>query len=334
MAAYVVVTAHCAPALTGVLGSGTMVFASFLAVTGVEFFFALSGFLIGGILLDLRPTAANLGTFVLRRWFRTLPVYYLALLVFLAFPLEFNRGAPGEPWQYFVFLQNVTSYPKFFSVSWSLAIEEWFYLLLPLCLLFRIRYLHAVALIIGAGVLARLYLPIDDVRASVAGRPDAIAYGCLVAWLMRSDWRAGIERHARLLALAGMAGTIAAYACFVMLTERMQLSRPAGAALFTAFPLLAAMTLPYFAALRIQSPQLARMAVFGAAVSYPLYVWHTGLIHALSRTQFHPGTGFTHVATVFLGATALAYLTHVLVERPIMALRPEMPREKQSAPGA
>lgn len=324
LAAYLVVTAHCAPALAVALGQGSIVYTSFLAIAGVELFFALSGFLIGGILIDLAPTPANLRVFVVRRWMRTLPVYYLVLLVYVAFPRVFHDAPPEQAWRYFVFLQNLTDDPKFFGVSWSLAIEEWFYVLLPLLLLLRVRYLHAVLLLIAAGVLARVFLAVDF-RASVAGRLDAIAYGCLAAWFMRSGWRAALARFAPAIALAGAAGMAAAFALLVALVDRGQYSRPFGVAVFTVLPLCAAMTVPFFAGLPLRSAALARVAAFGAAVSYPIYLWHNELVYLLSRTAVHPGTGWWHVAAVFLVATAVAYVTHLLVERPIMRLRPRLP---------
>jgi peptidoglycan/LPS O-acetylase OafA/YrhL len=329
IAAYMVVIAHCAPALVVLLGTGAVFYTNFLALAGVELFFALSGFLIGGILLDLPPTADNLRRFVLRRWYRTLPVYYCALLLYLSFPSAFHPMAAAEPWRYFVFLQNMTNDPKFFGVSWSLAIEEWFYLLLPLCLWVRIRYLGAIALIIGTGIALRYALPVDT-RASVLGRLDAIGYGCLVAWLMRKDLRAFLERHALLLAFAALAGMFVFYGYAVL--ERMRLTRLSGTVLFTALPLFAAMTLPYFAGLKIRTPLVARAAIFGAAISYPLYVFHNELIYALGHTFLHSGTGLPYLVAVLAGTTAFAYVIHVMVERPFMRLRPAATGAQEGLP--
>jgi peptidoglycan/LPS O-acetylase OafA/YrhL len=325
LAAYLVVTSHCAPALAVALGQGSIVYTSFFAMAGVELFFALSGFLIGGILIDLPPTRANLRIFLVRRWLRTLPVYYLVLLVYLAFPRVFHQAPPEEAWRYFLFLQNLTSAPKFFGVSWSLAIEEWFYVLLPVLLYLRVRYLHAVLLLIAAGVLARALLPVD-MRASVLGRLDAIAYGCLIAWLMRSAWRETLARNAASCAFVGAAGMAGVFALLVVLVDRGAFSRHFGLVVFTLMPLCAAMTVPYFAGLQIRSAAVVRVAAFGAAVSYPIYLWHNELVYVLQRTAVHPGTGWLHVAAVFVVATAVAHVTHILVERPFMRMRPRLPK--------
>jgi peptidoglycan/LPS O-acetylase OafA/YrhL len=107
-----------------------------LGFLGVELFFALSGFLIGRILLEevLRDRSwQSLGRFYVRRWLRTLPPYYLVLALLPLTGRHFN-------WNSLVFLQNFSRKDlEFFPVSWSLSIEEWFYLLVPLALLLAAR---------------------------------------------------------------------------------------------------------------------------------------------------------------------------------------------------
>ncbi|MEH7274737.1 acyltransferase family protein [Neobacillus vireti] len=101
---------------------------------GVEIFFVLSGFLIGGILIKEvveRGSISNLLNFYVRRWFRTLPLYYLIVLFLILFPTGENFS-----WQNLIFLQNFSKESlEFNSVTWSLSIEEWFYLAIPPILL-------------------------------------------------------------------------------------------------------------------------------------------------------------------------------------------------------
>ncbi|MGA8087925.1 MAG: acyltransferase [Terracidiphilus sp.] len=118
-----------------------------LMVSGVDLFFVLSGFLIGGILYDARFAKNYYSTFYGRRVYRIFPVYFLWLMLFLlglhligphnATYLHrlFNRDVPF--WLYPLFLQNVfTAFrhqwgAEWISATWSLAVEEQFYLLLP-----------------------------------------------------------------------------------------------------------------------------------------------------------------------------------------------------------
>jgi peptidoglycan/LPS O-acetylase OafA/YrhL len=110
-----------------------------MGVLGVEIFFVLSGFLIGTILYKSMvlnvPTKKTISHFWLRRWFRTLPNYYLILVVNIGIVLFIGRELPESLWQYFFFLQNFSSAMDiFFTESWSLPIEEFAYLLGPLLL--------------------------------------------------------------------------------------------------------------------------------------------------------------------------------------------------------
>jgi len=110
---------------------------------GVELFFVLSGYLIGTILLR-QYVADNFSmqsvfVFLKRRWFRTLPNYYLILLINIG--IAFYLGYPSQYWyNYFFFFQNFKTYSiGFFSESWSLSVEEWTYVLLPLTLFIALK---------------------------------------------------------------------------------------------------------------------------------------------------------------------------------------------------
>jgi len=130
------------------------------AIDGVDLFFVLSGFLIGGILLrmseaDEFPWWRRLLDFWQRRWLRTLPNYFLFLLVNIA--LVYYGLAPGilnvNTLAFFVFLQNfMIPVDLFFWESWSLAVEEWFYLLFPILLFFlvgRVRRAAPIRVLFG-----------------------------------------------------------------------------------------------------------------------------------------------------------------------------------------
>lgn len=91
---------------------------------GVDLFFVLSGYLIGGQWfrnLDFK-------SFYLRRFIRTLPAYYAFLIAAVAFGFYFEMPLPG--WHFWIFVQNF--HPMdFLTHTWSLCVEEHFYLLFP-----------------------------------------------------------------------------------------------------------------------------------------------------------------------------------------------------------
>lgn len=106
--------------------------------TGVYLFFVLSGFLITGILLEAKPKPHYYRRFYIRRALRILPAFYLLLVLLYVLPrtgwLENRHVDWPYIWLSFFYLANVTTLfgvPGQYSVLWSLAVEEHFYLVWP-----------------------------------------------------------------------------------------------------------------------------------------------------------------------------------------------------------
>src|ERR1700722_14219468 len=125
-----------------------------LTWSGVDLFFVLSGFLIGGILLDSRDRPDYFRSFYTRRFFRIVPIYAATLM--LTHPLMGWSGMHqvGRWWVYPLFLQHfwmaAASDFGLWGVTWSLAVEEQFYLTLAAI----IRYLRStLPWVIGAGIV-------------------------------------------------------------------------------------------------------------------------------------------------------------------------------------
>ncbi len=99
-----------------------------LGGTGVDLFFLLSGWLLGSQLMrELKHTGSiRLTRFWSRRWMRTLPAYYAVLL--LTFGQQVLKGNYDLDWSFLWFGQNYFSALPYFTVSWSLCVEEHFYL--------------------------------------------------------------------------------------------------------------------------------------------------------------------------------------------------------------
>lgn len=152
---------------------------------GVTMFFVLSGYLIGRILLTNK---GSLISFWLRRWLRTLPAYFFVLILLMLWDSNLDL-------RYFTFTQAFFNarYTDLFPESWSLCVEEWFYLLIPLLFLFRKRNtLSWIFLTIVLITAIRIYKTSSGmdiiswgevIRKSVITRLDSIMYGMLAAYI-------------------------------------------------------------------------------------------------------------------------------------------------------
>lgn len=181
----------------------------FLGTIGVDVFFVLSGFLIGSILLkQIQANETKPKDFVyfwVRRWFRTLPNYYLVLLINIMLVIVFNRIDDFSILKFSLFLQNFNSaQANFFTESWSLTIEEFSYILLPFILLLigvstkkvtQTIFLIVTFAVIGFSILDRLYFHFylvenltdaswsSALRKVVIYRLDSIYYGFIGAYI-------------------------------------------------------------------------------------------------------------------------------------------------------
>ena len=197
---------------------------------GVDLFFVISGFLIGGILLDHRHSVALLKTFYLRRALRIWPLYFLIVLLligpiyWIGFPAQ-SRYVPY--WSYLVFGQNIWMSAGFwalfaFGPLWSVAVEEQFYVLAPLLVRgASVRRINAlVAIAIGAAVATRIvciFVPSINPGTFTVCRLDGIAIGFFGALLTRngcSSYRRLLEPHRlRCLVAFLLPGFVALAAC-------------------------------------------------------------------------------------------------------------------------
>jgi peptidoglycan/LPS O-acetylase OafA/YrhL len=184
----------------------------FLSLTGfgwcgVDLFFVLSGFLITGILLDSKGRQGYFSTFYARRVLRIFPLYYAVLFFSLVIlpgiphpkSQNFGRIAGDEAW-YWLYLSNYsiakaqTFRHGILDVSWSLAIEEQFYLLWPLIvfLLNRRALLWLCGGVAVSALLLRCFLVCGGIRPIATyvltpTRMDALVMGAWVALFLRGE---------------------------------------------------------------------------------------------------------------------------------------------------
>jgi peptidoglycan/LPS O-acetylase OafA/YrhL len=316
------------------------------AVDWVALFFVLSGFLIGGILLDAlgRPGPARLRflDFMQRRWLRTLPNYYLFLLLNIA--LVAAGSAPGmlgrsSVW-YAVFMQNFHKpLDLFFWESWSLAVEEWFYLLFPLIVfglvgLLAMRgeraFLAACAVFLLIPLAARWAVApqVHDhaswalwVKKLTLTRLDAPGMGMLFAWLARRFaerwqlWRrpAFVIGAGALLALGRLDhGDVPT---FMLLGYE------------SLYALAIALLLPLLSAWR--SGGVFTRSMRGLSlITYALYLVHLPMLYLWGHLVPDPVAWkcALHYALFIASALALATLVYRYWERPFMRMRDPLGR--------
>jgi peptidoglycan/LPS O-acetylase OafA/YrhL len=315
---------------------------------GVDLFFVLSGFLIGGILLDSRDSTNYFKVFYMRRFYRILPLYgaicLTTVVIFYAHlsthPWLF-RG-PKIPWYtYLTFGQNfwmvklhTMGYWQL-SMTWSLAVEEQFYLTLPFVIRFASR--KTLPYVLGFGVLlaplirVALWFTLDPQRASMAGqflapcRMDALLLGVLAAWAVREaaywEW---LVAHKAVIAAACV---VLGVGVLELIHRRLGPHSFAIAsfgytliALFYLSLLLLAVTHSGFVSRLFRFRGLTELGI----LAYGLYLFHMpviGLVYALTGKKSPQLTGLaTFALTSLCGLLlfALVRLSWMYFEKPLI----------------
>ncbi|MBI2258774.1 MAG: acyltransferase [Flavobacteriia bacterium] len=170
-----------------------------IRIDGVSVFFVLSGFLIGNILIEkIRTNKLNILHFLIFRWTKTLPSYFVILFLILIYYIVTKQDFSAFNYKYVIFIQNFyTSHPSFFKEAWSLSIEEWMYIFLPLVLILnnffkidKLKYFISVFLFfVFISIILRItYYELgiysslkEEFRKIILFRFDSIIFGFLVS---------------------------------------------------------------------------------------------------------------------------------------------------------
>jgi len=314
--------------------------------TGVDLFFALSGYLIGNqIFAALRSEQGfSLRHFYARRFLRTLPNFYVVLALFYWWPGFRGDSALLPIWKFLTFTQNINLTPgTAFSHAWSLCVEEQFYVLLPAVVLLiaacrkslRWAWIAVVASVL-AGMLVRAYLWDEYVHVPHGGlgyykyiyyaswcRFDELVLGVALALLKNyhpAAW-SRITSYGNRTLLAGLMG--AALMLAVFFTNHYAywvtvFGYPALAASFTLL-LIAALS-PGSVLYKVRVPGAASLALW----SYAIYLLHKQLCILLKPVLQGMGYGPDTVPAILASiavSIATGWLLYVLVETPFMRLR-------------
>jgi peptidoglycan/LPS O-acetylase OafA/YrhL len=321
--------------------------------SGVDLFFVLSGFLIGGILLDARQSPRYFRTFYMRRFFRIIPIYYVWTAAFLLTALLLGWAsaslAPARQFGWgmipvqLLFLQNIgfVTYGvlarPWFSPTWSLAVEEQFYLVSPLLVRWLSRKtLYAVLVtVVVAAPLFRLWARtanfsfMNDLGwayTMMPSRADGLCIGILAALLWKdARVRSWLQQNAGAIRIAAVA--FAAGVVFLALwspdfkTLPMQSVGFTWMALFYSLLLLLVLANPAGMLGSIARVHILREI---GKVSYCLYLIHqvvgVAVQAALQRIVGtpRPAQAITAYAFAALAAYGIAQLSWKYLERPLL----------------
>jgi len=325
---------------------------SISGVMGVEIFFALSGFLIGRILYRMYMSDDfrfnNVFYFWIRRWFRTLPNYYLALILNILIAIYIGHQMPEHLWRYFFFLQNFsTSMPWLFAESWSLSIEEFAYLLGPLLLYSTLflktkiskshLFLMVTLLIIVAFVISKLIYnheePIRNMRhwsvnvkAMVIYRVDVVYYGVLAAYI--SIMFPKLWKSIRYPALVVGLLTLLILNILIPMFKIFIITHPQfwNVWYFVIKSLGICLTLPLLSTLKSAPARILKPITYISLVSYAMYVLHYSIVMQLMKyfmpTEKMEGLAIAiFIAVYFFLTMLLSHLLYNFYEKPMTDLR-------------
>ncbi|MGJ7915745.1 acyltransferase family protein [Massilia sp. LXY-6] len=309
---------------------------------GVDLFFVLSGYLIGNQLLApaARGESLSLKIFFARRLLRTLPNYYAVLAVYLLLPHSPIWGKTMAPvWRFLTFTQNFgLNYGETFTHSWSLCIEEQFYLVLPLAVLALVRPGRSPRLLwcvllaaIGAGIAARAINFMNGQEAFAAPayystwcRFDELLPGVAIAMLknFHPTLFERILKHGNALLVTGLGMAAAVLYGVRYDVPNLFLTSTFGFSLTAiSFALLSCAALsPYSILNHVRIPGAASLALW----SYAVYLVHKPVFMALrpqlEQRDIDPAAPLTIVAVMAAGVLG-GWLLYRLVETPFMRLR-------------
>lgn len=318
------------------------------SLDGVSIFFVLSGFLIGRIFIQQlekgNSSRADLFRFWKRRWFRTLPNYYLILGVLSVYYLLNTRADFSTLAPFAIFAQNLAfPHPPFFTEAWSLAVEEWFYLTIPLLLWIlvgavklkpRTALLLVITLVLMLSMSWRVYKYADFnyvltlqewglwFRKPVVSRLDSIIFGVIGAYAsfyLPSRWM----RRPKLKFVLGILLLIASkWTAHIMVVNNRVSAFDAlfGFYLITLGTLL---LLPLLMQWKTQNSWWAPFFTWTSIISYSMYLIHlSGVLKiGIGKTMLNQLPGHIQFVIYVIAVFGISHFLYRWFEKPTTALR-------------
>ncbi|MGB2667342.1 MAG: acyltransferase [Candidatus Acidiferrum sp.] len=310
-----------------------------LGSMAVAIFFVLSGFLITWLLVKESDNTGqiSLRDFYMRRTLRIFPAFYVFWVVCVGAAIVRGAQVPwGEAWSSFFYVGDYFAALKhnpggIMGITWSLGVEEKFYLLWPFVFaslhrnpakLFKLGCLFIVGIWLYRVVLSLAFsLPTDYLRYSFESRFDNILYGSVLALAFRMAKLDPILRAAERVPLMPIALT----ASLLGLTFLEEYAGATyhylfGMALDSTVIAVTLIQLVYLATLHgwtwLNHPALR----FLGRISYSLYLYHIVLIDTVHHYLPNLRIRWAY-PLIYVGSVLTAYASYRLVERPFLKLK-------------
>ncbi len=300
---------------------------------GVDLFFVLSGFLITGILVDTKKSTGYFTNFYARRCLRIWPLYYSALLfMFVIVPLlrpseaQIVFAARSSPWwAYPLFLQNFlvpvpTMATGLLGVTWSLAVEEQFYLIWPLVVRFcneaQLRKIAIAVICISPALRFCLSLHQVNIYSNTICRLDGLMAGAILAIVVRSN----SFLPSKYVSRAWITLLVSASLALIIESKNSTLD-----ARWIVFSLVALASVSFvYVALFSKQPWLQtlltnRFLVYTGTISYGIYLLQKIPLDAVKALHLESHAVMFPIAVT--ATYAMATLSWNVIEKPILRLK-------------
>lgn len=344
--------------------SGAVPLLTKMGWVGVDLFFVLSGFLISGLLYsEFKKTGAiNFKRFFIRRGLKIYPAFYVMLLV--TFAADWVLKAVRTPGAYLREIFFVQSYAYgIWSHTWSLAVEEHFYIFLPIFLLLIVRFsfhrqdpfrIIPLTFIFNATICLLLrtstiyWMSATAFRNPMVMNPthdrmDALFFGVFLGYLhhFRPEILEQLFRSLRNRVAIGVVTALLLSTCFCFTRDSHFLLTFGLSFLYLGFGGLLLLSLHVRnvlpARLAAVADKLGTSCAFVGVYSYSIYLWHVpfgsyapGLVRRALHIQM---TGIEAFAFNILGGIVLGIMMARIIEFPIIRLRDRVFPAMQNSPG-
>ena len=304
-----------------------------LSSISVEVFFIISGFVLAPQILKVAQSQNinNYKIFLIRRWYRTIPLYILSLLLT---SIILGQFLSFDFFKYLFFVQNfleIVVNIDYFSISWSLSVEEWFYIIFPIFLYIFLKFLKFnnyktiiyVSVIFMIIIFLLRFININDeewgsnIRRIVLYRLDSIVFG-FILYFYKDKIIDKFMNKVWLLVSIIFISIIIYNILIINSSQNLIFYKIIFHYLIGLWGSLVVLFF-YITDKKIKKRSLIQINLFLGRISYSIYLFHLMVIYIISSFSF----SIIHTIVLFLLIQiSISFLLYYYFEKPILKLRP------------